>query len=158
MKKIWGVIGRVAYFIVWPAIHFYLRNSYRSRVVVQAEGKILVVKDWLGNNNWKLPGGGIKKGEQLAVGASRELYEETGLQIKPSELKLVGSIDATGHATKVKLYIFKVELPKRAPIKKQKLEIVDIGWQDPNLLLKSGKITRNTQEVLDKFGGFELKP
>ena len=35
---------------------------------------------------WFTPGGGLNEGETSAEGAARELYEETGLRVDPSDL------------------------------------------------------------------------
>lgn len=35
---------------------------------------------------WFLPGGGIDQGEAMAEAAARELFEETGLRLRPSDL------------------------------------------------------------------------
>jgi 8-oxo-dGTP pyrophosphatase MutT (NUDIX family) len=35
---------------------------------------------------WFLPGGGIDPGETMAVAAARELFEETGLRLRPGDL------------------------------------------------------------------------
>jgi len=38
---------------------------------------------------WDFPGGGIEPGEDLAEGAAREIAEESGLTIEPTQLKLI---------------------------------------------------------------------
>lgn len=44
-----------------------------------------------------LPGGIIEDGETPAVGLAREILEETGLIIKPDDLKLLAETDARGY-------------------------------------------------------------
>jgi 8-oxo-dGTP pyrophosphatase MutT (NUDIX family) len=39
-----------------------------------------------GQRWWFTPGGGLHEGETTAQGAARELFEETGLRVSPSEL------------------------------------------------------------------------
>jgi len=41
---------------------------------------------------WTLPGGGRKFGEPPADGMVREIFEETGLQVEPSEIACIDSI------------------------------------------------------------------
>lgn len=156
MKQLWALIGRLSYIAAWPALYFYLKNSQRTRVVVKAEGKVLMVKDWLGDSSWKLPGGGIHKNETQLNSAVRELYEETGIKVVSGQLRPKGSIKSHGHGTEVVLHIFSLDLPKIVPVKKQKLEIMDIGWQDPWELSRQGLISTNTRAVLAKTDGFEL--
>lgn len=54
------------------------------------EGRVLVVKNWLGREQWALPGGGINSNENPKDTAIRELNEELGLKINNAELRLVG--------------------------------------------------------------------
>ena len=46
--------------------------------------------------NWALPGGFLEVDEDLAEGASREMSEETGLQVPPSRLTQVGAYGSPG--------------------------------------------------------------
>lgn len=41
---------------------------------------------------WAIPGGFLEMEEELEVGAARELYEETGLDIPPNELQQVVAV------------------------------------------------------------------
>jgi 8-oxo-dGTP pyrophosphatase MutT (NUDIX family) len=43
---------------------------------------------------WVLPGGGSEEGEDPAVTAARELYEETGLKVEPKQLQ--GPVGVSG--------------------------------------------------------------
>lgn len=71
-----------------------LRN--RATAVVIRNGKVLLVKD-RGQTHFSLPGGGIKKKETAVTAASRELYEELGLEavkiVRSPEFDFNGSIN-----------------------------------------------------------------
>ena len=41
---------------------------------------------------WAIPGGFLEMDEELDAGAARELYEETGLDIRPSDLQQVVAV------------------------------------------------------------------
>ena len=41
---------------------------------------------------WAIPGGFLEIDEELEVGAARELYEETGVEIPPSELQQIVTV------------------------------------------------------------------
>lgn len=45
---------------------------------------------------WALPGGFLNLEEELAVGAARELYEETGIDIPPSDLQHAKTVGTVG--------------------------------------------------------------
>jgi len=62
-------------------------------VVLNGDGEVLLLRrsrtDDRRPGEWDFPGGGIEPGEDLAAGAAREITEESGLTIEPSQLKLL---------------------------------------------------------------------
>jgi 8-oxo-dGTP diphosphatase len=60
---------------------------------VEGEPHLLVVRR--GNppfeDQWALPGGYLEVDEDLASGAARELHEETGIELRPEELRQLGA-------------------------------------------------------------------
>jgi len=129
-------LGRVSYYILWPGISVYLLGSQRSRVVVFSGDDILVVKAWLSDGKWSLPGGGLHSGEKTVTGALRELSEETGLKLKMSDLVELVSENFRLRGIKVKLHFFSAAVSSRLPVKKQIGEITDIAWVNQNKLNK----------------------
>lgn len=79
-----------------------MSSSAQPRIRVAAlivqEGQVLLVKHRKDDQEyWMLPGGGVDPGEGLAEALTRELQEETGLQITPGKLLLaVDTIDPEG--------------------------------------------------------------
>jgi 8-oxo-dGTP pyrophosphatase MutT (NUDIX family) len=71
-----------------------LRN--RATAVVIRNGRVLLVKD-RGQSHFSLPGGGIKRNETAVTAASRELYEELGLEavkiVRSPEYDFNGSLN-----------------------------------------------------------------
>ena len=57
----------------------------RATALVVNDGKLLLVRE-RGAKRWSLPGGGMKKGEEPAVAACRELDEETRLTVLDATL------------------------------------------------------------------------
>lgn len=88
-KRAAQTLGTIAYWLSWPVNYLYLRGSQRSRVLLVAEGKVLLIKSWHGSGKWSLPGGGINKREQPVESAVRELMEETGIALGTDQLELM---------------------------------------------------------------------
>jgi 8-oxo-dGTP pyrophosphatase MutT (NUDIX family) len=128
MTKIWNLAGRVTYYISFPLISLVMRFTIRTRLIVEFEGKILVVKGWLGDNKWFLPGGGLKRNERPELGAIRELNEETGIKVLESDLKKIGEGNYSKGITKYQYYLYHVRLKNKPTIKKQHFEIIDAKW------------------------------
>ncbi len=129
MKKyILVIIGRTAYWVGWPVLYFYLRGTTRTRVAIIAEGKILVARGWLGDGCWELPGGGVHKGEEILLGAVREVAEETGISLTTGQLYSLGSFEAENNKIKFISKAFYVKLPVQPLIRPQKNEIAELKW------------------------------
>jgi ADP-ribose pyrophosphatase YjhB (NUDIX family) len=65
-----------------------------THVIVRDGDKILFSQRGgpYGRGRWHMPSGKLDQGEPLAVGAARELYEETGITVDPSHLRLVQTV------------------------------------------------------------------
>ncbi len=48
--------------------------------------EVLLLRGWLSDGKWQLPGGGLHAEENPKAGMIRELQEETGLNLKPNEI------------------------------------------------------------------------
>lgn len=53
-----------------------------AAVIVNDEGKVLLVKHSYGRNNWDLPGGKSESDESAEGTAAREVLEEIGVQVE----------------------------------------------------------------------------
>lgn len=128
MIKTWRLSGRIAFWAALPLLHIYLRARRRTRVLVVSEGKVLLVRGWLSNGKWHLPGGGLHFREHASHGAVREVREETGVLLLPSQLGSVGLARFKGHGLRFTYEQFIVELPGIVPLVRQKGEIIDTEW------------------------------
>jgi 8-oxo-dGTP diphosphatase len=52
-----------------------------AAVILDTQGRVLLVKHNYGPLNWELPGGGAEDGESIVETALREVLEETGLHV-----------------------------------------------------------------------------
>jgi ADP-ribose pyrophosphatase YjhB (NUDIX family) len=69
-------------------IHFFQSSMHqRVRAVIEKDGKILLIKRVKPDETyWVFPGGGVEAGENLENALTREVFEETGLQIQVGAL------------------------------------------------------------------------
>lgn len=147
-------MGRIIYIPAWPALYIYLRfGGERTRVIVTGDDKILLVKDWLGDGSWSLPGGGLHKGEAVNIGAARELMEETGLQVDPKELKLLGRLTLRGRGFRITSSYFLLRLSAIRPVKPQGHEIIEVRWLRLNDVLQQHRLSSNTRQLIEEWHG-----
>lgn len=153
MNKLWSIVGLVAFWLLWPALYIYLFRSERSRVIITSQNKILLVKGWLGNGHWILPGGGIHKGESAEAGAIREVLEETGVTLLPADLKKIGQGKANEYGLKFAYVAFLANLPKAQNPARQKWELTDAGWMPLPETLERPDISPETKRILASWNG-----
>ena len=124
-------IGTLAFYISIPVLFVYLQLRVRTRIIVRHEGRVLLLKSWYGSNKWTLPGGGVNFREKPIDGAVRELYEETGISVKPSQLKYLdqGSI-IDGYSLRYRYVLYELSLGKTSDLNIPNHEISDYFWAD----------------------------
>lgn len=84
------IAGRIAFWLGWPLWLLLLRGSERTRVLILADDRVLLVRGTLSAGEWGLPGGGIHPGEAVVMGACREVYEEIGIVLLPETVRELG--------------------------------------------------------------------
>jgi 8-oxo-dGTP diphosphatase len=62
------------------------RRMTGEAVILDASGKVLLVKQGEKGRGWELPGGKVKKRESLPDAVVREVKEETGVDVLPEQL------------------------------------------------------------------------
>lgn len=140
-------LGRVITVILLPliAIFFFVSRSRRSRIIVKNEkDEVLLVRSWLGSQEWNLPGGGIKFWENPRESAMRELEEETG--ITDVGLELLGEKQVRGMTGKYRAMVFQATAITKSEVATKKFnraEIIDIRWFPADKLPKhAAKVAR----------------
>lgn len=74
---------------MWREVNATSNNLFQIRVtgLLIQDGKILLVNQKVSPNRmWSLPGGRLEQGETLEEGVVREIFEETGLNVKVVKL------------------------------------------------------------------------
>ena len=147
-------LGQLIYWLLLPYRLTFLAATNRVGVVlVNSAGEIFLIKNWLGDGSWRLPGGGIKRGESSEVAASRELAEEIGVDCQPTSLSYLGSLRRGGRlgtwlAFRGQLATEKIQL--------NHLEIVAGEWFTP-LSLTGLRLAHRTRIALDWAGFGAIK-
>lgn len=99
-------------------------------------------------HGWSLPAGLLKRHEPPAVGAARELFEETGVRLDPSELT-PGNPNAIIHPVGVVDTVWFGSVPaSTTELRVDGGEILEAGWFPVDDL---PRLTRNTAQLLARY-------
>lgn len=129
IKRAWLLAGRVTYWVGWPVSFALLFFSRRARVLIVHDNKVLLAKNWMGSGDWHAPGGGLRRGENPAAGASRELREELGLKVPANKLSLLFEKRViTRRRFRYFAHVYVLELKQQPRLRPDSHEISEIGW------------------------------
>jgi 8-oxo-dGTP pyrophosphatase MutT (NUDIX family) len=134
MKNSWPKIGTAAFWISWPALWLYLHFSERTRVLVIYKDKVLVVRSWLGDGKWSLPGGGLHHHEAPLSGVLREMQEETSVVLQPKQLHELKHEHYRDKGFSFDCHFFFAEIVEQMSTQRQKGEIIAVTWLDWRML------------------------
>lgn len=141
------IFGKVFFWVTWPVLWLYLRGSRRTRLLLICEDEFLVLQGRLHGGQWGLPGGGLHKNEIPVQGVLRELREETGILLQPTQVHHAYDGLYNYQGLKFKYVAFTARIDSKPSVKAQALEIKTITWQplkNPTLTL-----TNDTRTILD---------
>jgi len=142
-------LGTVLFWLSWPALWLYLKDSKRSRAIIVWEDKVLIVKAWLGTNDWSLPGGGNHGDESPLQTVEREVQEETGIDIKMCEKReLFTDRHVQEYGFSYSYTCFAMNLSHISNLVLQKGEIVEAKWINPADVPKNIRLSRVTKDAL----------
>lgn len=135
VATLWRSLGRWGHHVLQPLTALVLRllRSRRTRVVLtDGHGRVALARVWLSHQGWELPGGGLRRGEDPAVGGERELAEEVGVgaaDLRPPGLQPFGELpDPTGVFTAVLLTGVARDPACLGVPRRHRWEIVEVGW------------------------------
>ncbi|MBT3834979.1 NUDIX domain-containing protein [Candidatus Peribacteria bacterium] len=117
-------------------------SQYRhcvSALITRKDGKVLLVHKPRKDDAWQIAQGGIEEGENEKEAASRELMEETGIEVAPDKFEICDQTyqyDFPEHFIKAenpkyigqKLIFVKAEVPNDTEVKVDQRELDDFKW------------------------------
>ena len=121
-------------------------------LIVNGEGKILLVKSHKWFDSYTLPGGHIELGETMAEAVKREVKEETGLEVEVKEMLLAQEAIFAPEFYKKKHFIFFDFLcrSKDQTVKLDQEELQDYVWVYPGAAYNL-KLDSFTRKTLDRY-------
>ncbi len=147
--KLYELLGR----LLSPTILFFLRSlayfhkTVRVRVLIRnKQDEILLIKNWIGKNEWEMPGGGVSRNETPLHAAIREVHEETGIELEPANLRQVATYLGR-YETNV--FVARVALRHVKTMKRRKVEITAMEWHKRESL--PVPLARNVAQTLLKL-------
>jgi 8-oxo-dGTP pyrophosphatase MutT (NUDIX family) len=152
-RKTHILVGRILYLSLFPLLrlHFSFSKNTRAYGVIEHEGKVLVIKNWISSGGWSFPGGGGHEGETLEETLKREIHEEIGINIDKKMANLLFKGEKNRKIGSKKYVIFHIKQNEKPSIFVNKLEIVDSKWVDikdlPEFDSKSEDFQRVTQLI-----------
>lgn len=128
MDGLRSLTGKIVFWVFWPVSYLYVHGSVRTRVLVEAEGKILLVKGWHDSSSWVFPGGGAHKNEDIVLSAIREVAEEVDIYLYAGQLVDLGPDTYSKNGLSFDLQRYGCKLDKQPKTRKQRLELLAINW------------------------------
>ena len=107
-------------------------------------------------NLWGIPGGKVNPNEKDLDAAVREIWEETGYQANPSELKFHGVYDWEFPQIKISLPTYILQLDSKIPIVLNPSEHQDYMWVSPKECYKRNDLVHGVQDHLEIV--YRIKP
>jgi len=133
--------GRIIYFFMRPFLGLAMSGKPRARVLIKHGQQVLLVRSWLGEQEWSLPGGGIKKNEKPEATLIRELAEELGLDIHGEALEILLESSYKQATAEFPVTIYSLNLSQKPLLAVHRPEILEAEWLDvASLPSKSNKL------------------
>jgi ADP-ribose pyrophosphatase YjhB (NUDIX family) len=129
MYKAYVFLGRVLFVIALPAIRLVIKHTNRGYVAIRVDDEILLVKNWLARDTWRLPGGGYNPKKETSLQAVvREVSEELSVLLEKEDAEvLYKGVHATDRLN-FAYTLYEVKLAHKPRLKVQSSEITDHAW------------------------------
>ncbi|HEY2947719.1 MAG TPA: NUDIX hydrolase [Micromonosporaceae bacterium] len=130
-------------------------TSAVAAVITDAAGRVLLCQQSQGHRLWGLPGGKVRLGESPLHAATREIFEETGMEIEMVDLvglyRLTGA-GAGGDLPDVLVHVFRARAVGGEAMVNAPGRICRLSWHDPEVLPQPLTATTRTA-VADATAG-----
>jgi len=111
----------------------------RVRGLLVADDEVLLVRNWLGSQEWTFSGGGLSGGESSQQALIREVSEELGLNLDQATFRKVLACDETEGSANFTVTILEAPIDKNAEFKVKFPEIIEASWFPINMLPENTK-------------------
>lgn len=144
-QKIKRTVIRLGYPLAKIFWFIFRPSSQAAKVVLNHENSILLIRHSFGPYYWTLPGGGIKKGEDPAIAAVREVKEELNINITTPIF--LGTTPLSTDYKNCTIFVFSFSPPTQ-DFRIDEVELVEAKWFS---LTELPKLGRNAQKMLDIY-------
>lgn len=122
------ILGQAIYTLGYPLARLAVYRSRRSYVVIFCQDEILLTVDWLSlHHEQRLVGGGAKRHESPRRAASREIFEEIGLNIDEKDLIKLPNTPFRSNKH-FDYYVFSLYLAEKPSLKTKNMDILYANW------------------------------
>lgn len=105
----------------------FLDPKLAVAALIVRDGQVLLGKRGPGTRSpgrWSFPAGFVERGEELEAAITREVFEETGLEVKPG--RLVGLFSEAGETVVLAVYEATLGDPASEPAAAD--DLIALGW------------------------------
>jgi 8-oxo-dGTP pyrophosphatase MutT (NUDIX family) len=97
------------------------------KCIVRDGDRVLYVRHTYGDRGaWELPGGSLRRREEPAAAARREMSEELGIDL--AGLRQVARIEVAGYHKRADLHAFAARVPPGVALRLARAEIAEARW------------------------------